>query len=83
MRPSVQLHFRPARNCSSSTWAYAATNDDGTPKYSGIHYKSRLGDHECWAVVKDTALWVRDRRPLELSDPDLQAVASQFGLRSF
>ncbi|MGH3556026.1 MAG: RES family NAD+ phosphorylase [Mycobacterium sp.] len=66
-----------------STWAYAATNHDGTPKYSGIRYKSRLGDHECWAVFDGTVLQVRDRRPIELTDQDLQAVAAQFGLRPF
>lgn len=66
-----------------STWVYAVTNDDGTPKYSGIRYKSRLGDHECWAVFEGTVLQVRDRRPLELGDPDLQAVAAKFGLRPF
>lgn len=66
-----------------SNWVYAVTNEDGTPKYSGIRYKSRLGDHECWAVFEGTILQVRERRPLQLSDPDLQAVAAQFGLRLF
>lgn len=66
-----------------STWLYAATDDDGTPKYSGIRYKSRLGDHECWAVFEGTELQVRSREPLELTNQDLQKVAQCFGLRIF
>lgn len=66
-----------------STWAYAAMNEDGDPQYSGIRYKSRLGDHECWSVFDGTDLRLRSRRPIELTDADLTTVADQFGLRIF
>lgn len=66
-----------------STWIYAATDDDGTPMYSGIRYKSRLGDHECWAVFDGTEMQIRSRTPLELTNQDLQNVAEGFGLRIF
>lgn len=66
-----------------STWAYAATDDDGNPRYSGLRYKSRLGDHECWAVFDGTLLEVRAPQTIELANPDLQNVARLFGLRIF
>lgn len=66
-----------------ATWVYAATDPDGSPTYSGIRYISRLGNHECWAVFDGTELQVRDRTSLELTNPDLQAVAARFGLRIF
>jgi hypothetical protein len=66
-----------------ATWAYTATNEDGEPTYSGLRYKSRLGNHECWAVFDGTELHLSNRRPIELTDPDLIAVADQFGLRIF
>lgn len=66
-----------------STWAYAATDYDGAPTYSGIRYVSRLGDHECWAVFEGTELQLRERSNLELTNTDLRVVATSFGLRIF
>lgn len=66
-----------------STWIYAATDSNGAPKYSGVRYISRLGNHECWAVFDGTELQVRKREGLELSNSALQKVAGSFGLRIF
>lgn len=69
---------------AASSWAYWAAHDAGSPKYSGIRYLSRvLPDEECWAVFEGTPIVEVSRRPIEINDPDLQAVADMWGLRIF
>lgn len=65
-----------------ATWAFGVLNDDGF-RYAGIRYMSRLGDHECWAVFQGNEVQERSRATITTSDPDLTAVADQFGLRIF
>lgn len=65
-----------------ATWAFGVLNDDGF-RYAGIRYMSRLGDHECWAVFQGIEVPERSRATITTSDPDLTAVADQFGLRIF
>lgn len=65
-----------------ASWAYAARDDDG-PLYSGIRYRSRHGDHECWAVFDGTPLTEIARTTIELTTPDFAAAIDSFGLRAF
>lgn len=68
---------------AASSWAYWAENAGG-PKYSGIRYMSRvLPDEECWAVFEGTPIVEVSRRPIEVNDSDLNAVADIWGLRIF
>lgn len=65
-------------------YAYAATDDDGTPVYSGIRYMSRIASGwECWAIFEGTAVELVDHSPIELDDAALQHVADLWSLRLF
>lgn len=66
-----------------ASWAFAATDDDGAPLYSGIRYVSRLGDHECWAIFEGTEVIELARHPIARSDPDLRTVAQGWDLNVF
>jgi hypothetical protein len=67
-----------------AAWAYTAQDDVGDALYSGIRYRSRVDDsRECWAVFEGTTVEVSSGRAIELSDPDLQAVADAWDLRAF
>lgn len=67
-----------------SQWAYDQAHDDGTPKFAGIRYLSRLNTQwECWAVYEDIELEEIVREPISLNDPDLQRVADLFELKVF
>ncbi len=66
-----------------ASWAYAATDPDGAPLYSGLRYLSRLGEEECWAVFDGTAVEERSRSPIERTNSALDAVAQSFGLTVF
>jgi hypothetical protein len=62
-------------------WAYDARNDDGTPRFAGVRYLSRLStDWECWAIFDDAPIVELNRRPVLRTDPSLQAVADIYGL---
>lgn len=37
-----------------ATWAYLEELVDHSPRYSGIRFVSKLGDHECWALFEGT-----------------------------
>lgn len=68
---------------AASSWAYYA-QDEGSPKYSGIRYMSRvLPQEECWAVFEGTPIVEVSRRAIEVNDPDLKAIADMWGLRIF
>jgi hypothetical protein len=61
-------------------WAYGATDEQDLPVYSGIRYKSRLGDWECWAIFQGTELEFGPSQGLEPEDSTLASTAAQFGL---
>jgi hypothetical protein len=62
-------------------WAYDARNDDGSPRFGGIRYLSRLNtDWECWAVFHDVPIAELDRRPILRADEALLSVAAHYGL---
>lgn len=62
-------------------WAYDARNADGSPRFAGIRYLSRLNsDWECWAVFDDVAITEINRRPLLPSDEALRSVADGYDL---
>ncbi|QUW19814.1 RES family NAD+ phosphorylase [Agrococcus sp. Marseille-Q4369] len=65
-----------------AAWAYGASDDEG-PLYGGIRYESRIAGGECFAIFDGTAIAERERQPIRLEDPELQAVADAFGLRPF
>lgn len=61
-------------------WAYAATDENDLPIYSGIRYVSRLGDWECWAIFEETELELGTPMAIESTDPALRAIADKFNL---
>lgn len=68
-----------------ASWAYAAVDTStGAPLYSGIRYVSRLSNYECWAVFDGTDVEeAGKRRTINLGDPELVEIESEFGLRVF
>ena len=65
-------------------FAYTATEEDGTPLYSGIRYMSRIASGwECWAIFEDTIVELVDQRAIGLDDEALQRVADLWSLTLF
>ncbi len=65
-------------------YAYAATDVDGTPLYSGIRYMSRIASGwECWAIFEGTDVELTTQSPIKLDDEALQRVAALWSLRLF
>lgn len=63
---------------------YMTANDDGEFLYDGIAYTSKLdNDWTCWAIFANTPIDEVARTTIESTDPDLCAVAEQFGLHPF
>ncbi len=63
-----------------SRWAYVQQNEDGTPRYSGIRYESKLGGWECWAIFDGTRLGQAEERAVSLEDPALVSVSAMYKL---
>lgn len=63
-----------------SRWAYVQQNEDGTPRYSGIRYESKLGGWECWAIFDGTRLGQAGEMAVSLEDPELVSVAAMYKL---
>lgn len=64
-----------------STWAYAQTDDEGKPLYSGVRYLSRTGEFECWAIFDGTTvLETAPAGELKKDDPALVRVAQDYRL---
>lgn len=55
-------------------------NEDGTPRYSGIRYESKLGGWECWAIFDGTPLTQAEQAAVSLEDPELVTIASMYKL---
>lgn len=66
-----------------ATWAFNATNADGSFRFAGVRYVSRLGDYECWAVFEGADVREESRSTISLTDPDLAIIADKFELRLF
>ena len=66
-----------------AAWAYAATDAEGNPRFSGIRYVSRLGDHECWAIFDGSDVREVARSPISRVDSDVQQIATSWGLTVF
>jgi RES domain len=67
-----------------SNWAYLASNEDGSPRYAGIRYFSRLDSAwELWAVFQDIELDPVETRPIMRQNADLKTVADDFELQVF
>ena len=63
-----------------STWTANQMDKDGEFLYSGIRYKSRLGDWECWAIFDETEVKIMRTQEIKRSNPDLLAVANLYQL---
>lgn len=63
-----------------STWTANQMDEDGEFLYSGIRYKSRLGDWECWAIFDETEVKIMRTQEIKRSNPDLLAVADLYQL---
>jgi hypothetical protein len=66
-------------------YVHEQMNDDGTPRYAGIRFHSRVGSAgawDCWAMFDDRMSRSRagNGRPILATDMDLQAVAYEFDL---
>ena len=66
-----------------AAWTYAAQDDEGNLRYSGIRYMSRLGDHECWAVFEGTEVREVARTPIRRTNAAMQQVAATWELNVF
>lgn len=52
-----------------ATWAYLEADPaTGDPRYSGIRYLSKFGDHECWALFDATAFDATGTEAIALDD---------------
>jgi len=63
-----------------STWAANQMDEGGEFLYSGIRYKSRLGDWECWAIFDETEVKIMRTQEIKRSNPNLLAVANLYQL---
>jgi hypothetical protein len=64
-----------------SQWAYDQAEDDGTPRYAGVRYISRLDSAwECWAVFEDVEVKEITRQSVLETDAALRRVADLYGL---
>lgn len=63
-----------------SAWAANQMDEDGEFVYSGIRYKSRLGDWECWAIFEETEVKIVRIQEIRRTNPDLLAVANLYHL---
>ena len=62
-------------------WAYDQRNADGSTRFAGIRYLSRLNtEWECWAVFDDVPIVEINRRPILRTDEALLRIAKSYGL---
>lgn len=67
-----------------SDYVWSLTDNSGHRRFAGIRYLSRHNsDWECWAAFEDTPLMVLEQIVIKEEMPELQEVASCFGLRVF
>lgn len=67
-----------------SLWAWSQQNEDGTPKYAGVRYLSRLDtEWECWALFDRVPTRELERRGIVLEMTELHQIAELWGLRVF
>ena len=67
-----------------SFWAWIQQNEDGSPRYGGVRYLSRLNnDWECWAVFDRVPTQEVQRRPIARSLPELHTICELYGIRVF
>lgn len=63
-----------------SAWAANQVDEEGAFIYSGIRYKSRLGDWECWAIFEETEMKIVKTLEIDRANPDLLVIAELFQL---
>lgn len=65
---------------SIAAWAYAATDETGAPRYSGIRFCSKFESGECWAIFGGTEVRHQRSHSIERNTPELLKAASDFGI---
>jgi len=63
-----------------SAWTANQVDEEGAFIYSGIRYKSRLGDWECWAIFEETEMEIIKALEIKRTNLDLQFIAELFQL---
>lgn len=68
-----------------ATHFYGEQDEFGNLRYSGLRYRSRLDSGDCWAVFEGTSVRNDESavKPIELDNPNLQALARRWDLRPF
>lgn len=61
-----------------ATWSYLQTMTDGSPRYSGIRFVSKLGHYECWALFEGVPIADVELSLIRLDD--LQAACKPLGV---
>ncbi|WP_454296046.1 RES domain-containing protein [Salana multivorans] len=61
-----------------SVWAYLQELPDGSPRYGGIRFISKLGDHECWAIFDGAPVADVETQLIPLGD--LQRACTPLGV---
>lgn len=59
-------------------WAYLETLSDGSPRYSGIRFVSKLEDYECWALFEGVPITEVELQLIPLDE--LQAACQPLGI---
>lgn len=82
---AIRLSAPRALTQHVSRWIYERSDQDGTRRYAGIHYPSRLGDDlENWAIFEPADLDAQpehDIGTIPLDDPELLAAMHLHNLR--
>lgn len=82
---AVMASTQRALTQACARYLHEQRNDDGTPRYAGIRFHSRVGSAnawDCWAMFDERMSRSRagNGRPILVTDIDLQAVAYEFDL---
>ena len=79
---AIRLHVPRAFTQEISSHLYDLANSDGSRRFDGIAYRSRLGDDlENWAIWEPAdSLTPAAGQPIDPDDPDLARALALFGL---
>lgn len=79
---AIRLHVPRAFTQEASSHLYDLAAEDGSRRFDGIAYRSRLGDDlENWAIWEPAdSLTPAAEQPIDRDDPDLARALALFGL---
>jgi hypothetical protein len=79
--PAVRGHDRRLTRLMSQ-WAHDQPGRQGSPRFAGIRYLSRLDSRwECLAIFDETPLEIVESHAITPDMPELQDIARRYGLR--